>query len=114
MQIPILSGIFTDNDPSIRTAYPVNLMPVLKQSGVNNSYLRPADGIIENGTGPGIARGGINWNDELYRVMGSKLVKIASDGAVTTLGDVGGSTANVTMDYSFDRLAIASNNNLFY
>jgi len=114
MQIPILSGIFTDNDPSIRTAYPVNLMPVLKQSGVNNSYLRPADGIIENGTGPGIARGGINWNDELYRVMGSKLVKIASDGTVTTLGDVGGTTANVTMDYSFDRLAIASNNNLFY
>jgi len=114
MQIPILSGIFTDNDPSIRTAYPVNLMPVLKQSGVNNSYLRPADGIIENGAGPGIARGGINWNDELYRVMGSKLVKIASDGTVTTLGDVGGTTANVTMDYSFDRLAIASNNNLFY
>ncbi len=46
--------------------------------------------------------------------MGSKLVSVASNGTVTTLGDVGGTTALVTMDYSFDRLAIASNSNLFY
>jgi hypothetical protein len=46
--------------------------------------------------------------------MGSKLVKISSSGVVTTLGDVGNDSKSVTLDYSFDRLAIASNQNLFY
>jgi hypothetical protein len=114
MQIPILNGIFTDNDPSVRVKYPVNLMPVAQSSGVSSGYLRPADGIVQNGTGPGTTRGGINWNDVLYRVMGSKLVSIASNGTVTTLGDVGNDSQNVTFSYSFDRLAIASNGNLFY
>ena len=114
MQIPILSGIYTDNDPSLRTLYPTNLIPVAKQNGVSAGFLRPADGVVQTGTAVGLTRGGINWNDELYRVTGSKLVKIANDGTITTLGDVGGSTSNVTMDYSFDRLAVTSDNNLFY
>jgi hypothetical protein len=45
--------------------------------------------------------------------MGTKLVRLDSLGNATTIGDVGGST-QVSIDYSFDRLAIASNNNLFY
>lgn len=114
MQIPIISGIFTDTSPSLRTSYPVNLTPVVEQSGVNNSYLRPADGIVSEGTGPGTDRGGILWNDVLYRVMGSKLVTVASDGTTTTLGDVEDDGAIVQMDYSFDRLAIVSNGKLWY
>ena len=46
MQIPILNGVFTDNDPSVRTSYPVNLIPVPQQSGISNGYLKPADGIV--------------------------------------------------------------------
>lgn len=114
MQIPIISGIYTDSSPSLRTSYPLNLVPVIEQSGVNNSYLRPADGITSEGTGPGAVRGGILWNDVLYRVMGSKLVTVAEDGTVTTVGDVGSDGAQVSMDYSFDRLAIVSNGDLFY
>lgn len=114
MQVPIVSGIFTDGSPSLRTAYPLNLQTVAEASGVSNSYLRPADGIISDGTGPGVDRGGINWNDVLYRVMGSKLVSIASDGTTTTLGDVGTDGYPVSLTYSFDRLAIGSNGNLFY
>ena len=113
MQIPILSGVFTDTEPDFRASYPVNLVPVSMANGISAGYLRPGEGLVEEGAGPGIDRGGINWNDELYRVMGTKLVKIASNGTVTTLGDVGGST-QVSFDYSFDRLAIASNGNLFY
>ena len=112
-QIPIVSGIYSDNGPDLRTSYPVNMMPVPKQSGVSTEFLRPTDGLVSYGTGPGIGRGGINWNDELYRVMGTKLVKIAQDGTVSVLGDVGG-TGYVSMTYSFDRLAIASGGNLFY
>lgn len=112
-QIPIVSGIYSDNGPDLRTSYPVNMMPVPKQSGVSTEFLRPTDGLVSYGTGPGIGRGGINWRDELYRVMGTKLVKITQDGSVSVLGDVGG-TGYVSMTYSFDRLAIASGGNLFY
>ena len=115
MQIPILNGIYTDNGPDIRTSYPVNLVPVPKKSGISNGFLRPGDGLVANGTGPGIDRGGINWNGVCYRVMGTKLVTVASNGAVTVLGDVGGPVNTlVTMDYSFDRLAIASGGRLYY
>jgi hypothetical protein len=115
MQIPILNGIYTDNGPDLRTSYPVNLVPVPKQSGISNGFLRPGDGIVANGTGPGTDRGGINWNGKCYRVMGTKLVEVASNGAVTVLGDVGGPVDSlVTFDYSFDRLAIASGGRLYY
>jgi hypothetical protein len=115
MQIQIINGIYTDNSPDIRTSYPVNLIPTPKQSGISAGYLRPADGIVANGTGPGIDRGGINWNGTCYRVMGTKLVTVANDGTITVLGDVGGPTTTfVTMDYSFDRLAIASGGRLYY
>ena len=113
MQIPILNGIYTDNGPDLRSSYPVNMVPVPKQSGVSNGYLRPADGIIHHGTGPGVDRGGIEWNGVCYRVMGTKLVSVAQDGTVNILGDVGG-TGLVVFDYSFDRLAIASGGDLFY
>jgi hypothetical protein len=39
---------------------------------------------------------------------------VSSTGAVTVIGDVGNNGQLVTMDYSFDRLAIASNEDLFY
>lgn len=115
MQIPILNGIYTDNGPDLRTSYPVNLVPVPKESGISNGFLRPADGIVQNGTGPGTDRGGISWNGICYRVMGTKLVAVASNGTVTVLGDVGGPVNTlVTFDYSFDHLAIASGGRLYY
>jgi hypothetical protein len=115
MQIPILNGIYADTTPELRTAYPVNFVPVPKKSGISNGFLRPGDGIVANGTGPGIDRGGIEWNSICYRVMGTKLVRIYSDGTVAILGDVGGPiTELVTMDYSFDLLAIASGGRLYY
>jgi hypothetical protein len=115
MQIPILSGIYAGGEPELRTSYPVNMVPVPKQSGVSNGFLRPADGLVSNGVGPGVDRGGINWNGTCYRVMGTKLVTVSENGTVTTLGDVGGPVDTLaTMDYSFDRLAIASGGRLYY
>ena len=112
--IPIVAGIYTDGGPDIRTAYPVNMMPVPKGSGVSEAYLRPHDGIVQLVDGaPGIDRGGIEWNGVCYRVMGTKLVTVSPAGAITVLGDVGGS-GYVTMDYSFDLLGIASDGKLFF
>lgn len=114
VKIPILNGVYTDNGPDFRQSYPVNMIPVAMQNGINEGYLRPADGIVANGAGLGTDRGGINWNGVLYRVMGSKLVSIDSAGNITQLGDVSDDGNLVTLDYSFDRLAIASDGMLYY
>lgn len=112
MQIPILQGIFTDSKADFRASFPRNLIPVSQDSGISTGYLRPADGIVQTGTGPGINRGGILWNGTLYRVMGTSLVSVSASGAVTTLGTIPGDT-RVTMDYSFDKLVIVAEPNAY-
>ena len=112
MQVPILNGIYTNTAGDFRVEYPRNMVPVVLETGISKGYFRPADGIVGLGNGPGIDRGAIEWNNVLYRVMGTKLVSISSTNVVTVIGDVGG-TGQVTFDYSFDYLAIASGGNLF-
>ena len=112
MQIPILSGVYSDASANFRVSYPLNLTPVVQPNGLDNSYLRPADGIVANGVGPGLDRGGIEWNNVLYRVMGTSLVRVSATGAVTTIGAIPG-TDRVIMVYSFDYLAIAGDGKLF-
>lgn len=112
-QISILSGIYVDTAADFRTSYPRNMVPLPKEQGISAGYLRPGQGLIPLGTGPGIDRGGINWNGICYRVMGTKFCVVSPDGSVATLGEVGGSEL-VSLDYSFSLLAIASNGKLFY
>lgn len=112
MQIPLLTGVYTDGGSDIRVQFPRNLTPVVQPNGISSGYLRTGDGITQFGSGPGMDRGGIEWNGVCYRVMGTKLVSVSSAGTVTIIGDVGGS-GWVTMDYSFDYLAIASSGKLY-
>lgn len=112
-QISVLSGTYTDGGGDFRSSYPVNLVPVPKDNGISRGYLRPSDGILGVVEGPGVDRGGISWNGSHYRVMGTKLVTISSLGVISIMGDVGGS-GQVSLDYSFDRLAVASSGSLFY
>ena len=115
MQIPIVNGIYTDMTADYRTSYPLNLVPVPKQNGISEGYLRKADGIklfcgADKG---GIDRGGINWNGVCYRVMGTQLWKVSEQGICTAVGTVEGG-GQCTFSYSFDRLAIASGGKLYY
>jgi hypothetical protein len=113
MQIPIINGIYTNSSSDFRTAYPINLVPVPKEQGISKGYLRPAEGIDYVTEGPGVDRGGIWWNGAMYRVMGTKLVKILTDTlSVIVIGDVGGS-GQVRFDYSFDYLAIGTSGQLW-
>lgn len=112
MQIQVLTGIYTDENSDFRISLPRNMVPVAQSNGILDGYLRPADGIVQLGSGPGIDRGGIEWNGVMYRVMGTKLVRIDQNWIVTEIGDVGGS-GKVTLDYSFDHLAVASGGALF-
>lgn len=112
-QISILSGIYSDAVADVRTSYPRNMFPVLKENGVSTGYLRQAEGITSFSTGPGIDRGAIVWNGIHYRVMGTKLVSVSPVGAVVVLGDVGAGPA-VSLDYSFANLIIGSGGRLYY
>ena len=111
-QVPILAGIVTDEGPDFRAKYPRNMVPVVMSTGISEGYLRPADGIVHRGTGPGVARGGIEWEGVIYEVMGREFVSVAADGTVTVIGNVGG-VGRVKMAYSFDYLAIVSDGKLF-
>lgn len=121
MQIPILSGAFTDHGPDIRQSYPVNLVPVPAESGISAGYLRPADGVTGTSTAPqSITRGGINWRGICYRVTGTALISVAEDGTVLTIGDVGaGGTVSMcygpaSTTYPVGILAVASGGRLYY
>jgi hypothetical protein len=89
------------------------MVPVPVSQGTSSGYLKYAEGVDQFAGGPGVARATINWNDICYSVMGSKLVVVNADGTTTVIGDVG-SGGTATLDYSFDRLAVVSNKNLFY
>lgn len=113
MRLPLASGIVADNSAEFRQSYPVNLETVAIGNRIAKAQFRAPPGAIEFATGPGVDRGGFLWNGALHRVMGTKLVRIGVDSAVTELGDVGGS-GPVTLDEGFGRLAIRSGTKLFY
>lgn len=113
MQVPILSGIVADKNSDFRTRYPRNMVPVPKQLGMSQGFLRPADGLVLFATGLGKDRGAAVFNGLMHRASGDKLITIDAAGVITTIGTIGGSS-QTTFDEGFGRLAIASNRNLFY
>lgn len=113
MQIPILTGNTVDARPNVVPSYPYNLMPVIQESGISKGFLRPADGISLLNVAPGPDRGGIIWNNEHLRVMGTKLIRVGEENEIVELADIPGNQT-VTLDYSFTRLAIAADEKLFY
>lgn len=98
-QISLLSGVVSDTNADWRSSYPVNYIPVPKDTGISKGALRAAPGLTALGAGgPGIDRGSINWNEVDYRVMGTSLVSVSSAGVVTTIGTISGS-GPVSLDY---------------
>jgi len=112
VQIPILSGIYATAAPDFRTTYPHNLVPVPKEQGIAQGYLKPADGLSLLSEGVGPDRGGVEWDGVCYRVQGASLVSVAEDGTTVVIGNVGPG-GPVTFDYSFDYLGIASDGRLY-
>lgn len=113
MRLPLLSGVLADSTAEFLTSYPVNLEAVAVDNKIAKAQFRMTSGAISLSTGPGIDRGGITWNGVHYRVMGTKLVRVDQAGAITEIGDVGGS-GPVTFDIGFERFAVRSGDRLYY
>ena len=111
--IPLLSGVGATEQAEFVTLYPLNLEPVAIDNKISRGQLRATSGAVEIGSGPGVDRGGVTWSEQHYRAMGTKLVKVAPDGTLTTLGDIGG-TGPVRFEEGFDRLGIRSGTALWY
>lgn len=113
MQIPIMAGT-TALGGAFEPDFPANLEPRAYANGLSQGQLVTTRGTEAFATGLGVGRGGIEWNGALYRVSGSRLIRIDAAGAVTDIGDVGIDSGPCGFDYSFDRLGIRSANRLFY
>ena len=113
MQVPIQSGV-RSSKAGYATSYPVNLQHEVRESGISKGQIVTARGIKEFATGPGSDRGGAVFKGKHYRVMGSKLVRVDSDGTITQIGEVGGDGRPVSFAQDFDRLAIRSAEKLYY
>lgn len=113
MQVPLLSGWGASETAEFIENFPINLEPIPGQTGLSNGQLRSATGAVIVSTGPGVDRGAIVWSGAHLRVMGTSLVSVDQNGAITTLGDVGGS-GPVSWARGFDRIAIRSSTSLYY
>jgi hypothetical protein len=111
MQIPLLNGVYTDIGAEFRTSYPRNLVPVLKDTGISKVFMRSAEGLTRfdaaNVTLTGTDRGGINWQDTCYRVIGTNFVSISSTGQITVIGQVPNDGNPVVMAYGYSNQGIA-------
>lgn len=131
MQIPILKGIYADENADFRNSYPINLEPVALDNGISAGYLRPAAGFaaFEEKENPAaglqykmgsLDRGSIVFDNKQIRIFGNDLCRVLEDGYIEQIAafnfGVVGATAGidqVSMDYSFDYLAIVNGGKLF-
>lgn len=116
-QVSLIKGDSVDNNTEYRDSLPTNMFVIPREVLGTNGYLINWYGLANFATGEGVDRGAI-WvsNADLeghYRVSGNSLLSIDTDGAIDNLGDIPGS-GQVSMDYSFNNLAIVADEKLFY
>lgn len=113
MRIPLVSGITTDESAEFRTSYPVNLEIVPTDNKIAEAQFRAPSGAVPWVTGLGVDRGGMLWGNSMFRIMGTKFVRVEATGIVTEEGEVGGS-GPATFAEGFGRFGMMSNDKLFY
>ncbi|HHZ71042.1 MAG TPA: hypothetical protein EYN67_08425 [Flavobacteriales bacterium] len=115
--ISLLRGDKVDNNTDYRDSLPVNYYAVLRDIYGIKGYFLNFYGLTSVGNGQGKSRGSI-WVarptfEGHYRVSGTSLIKIESNGSITVLGDIPGSD-QVSLTYSLNNLAIVADKRLYY
>lgn len=88
--VDIVGPSYTHRSRSLSAQSTVNLIPEFTPSGRNQKALTCWPGDKEWSYGSGAARGMHVFNNELYKVTGTTLYKISSDGAKTSIGSIDG------------------------
>jgi len=98
-----------------RDALPVNYYVVAREVRGSSGYLINQPGLKKLGDTTGVDRGGFySAKFEIhFRIAGTDLLSIASDGSTTVLGEIPGSL-QVRMAESFNNFAVLANGLLFY
>lgn len=97
-----------------RDSLPVNVTAVARQIKGDDGYMISHDGLDEFATTGGTARGAV-YNDRMnkhFRVSGTNLESIGTDGSTTNLGTIVG-TGVVSMANSFNTQAIVSDGRMY-
>ena len=114
VMLNLIKGDKTSVDTDYRDALPVNMYGVIRDILGAQGYMLCYPGLTSFTTGGGIDRGG-NYNDRFdahFRVSGPSLIEIDTDGTVSTLGGVIG-TSQAAMPYSFNTQAVIADGRMF-
>lgn len=115
--VSLIKGDAVDDNVDYRDNLPVNMFAVPRKTLGSDAYFINYYGLSLFGVGAGVDRGAIwvsrDGFEGHYRVSGEKLISVGQNGVVTELGDIPGSD-QVSMDYSFNNLAIVASGRLYY
>jgi hypothetical protein len=115
--VPLMTGgTVTTDDGNVQGSFAINLK--LRQISTDQKPGTPTDhGGLSTWAASSAQgesdRGGIVWNNVMYRVQGASVYSYALDGTRTKLGTVANDGLRCRLDYSFDFLLIVSAGNLY-
>jgi len=110
----LIKGDKISTNTDYRDALPVNMYGVVREILGAQGYMLCYPGLTEVATGTGKDRGG-NYNDRFekhLRVSGESLIEVGTDGTVTNLGTVTGSS-QASMPYSFNSQCVIADGNMY-
>jgi hypothetical protein len=110
-------GTSTTDDGNVQGEFAVNVklrqIPTKDKPGTCTSHGGLTQWMASSAFGES-DRGGILWNNVMYRVQGSSVYSYTTAGARTKIGTVANDGLRCRLDYSFDFLLIVSAGNLYY
>lgn len=112
--VTLIKGDRVDATTDYRDALPTNMYAIERQILGAEGYMLCYPGLTKLADGSGVDRGA-NYNDRfenLFRISGDKLVQLNTNGTITELGDVPGSS-QAAMPYSFNTQAVIADGRMF-
>ena len=114
LAINLLKGDKVGSETDYRDFLPVNMSGVVRPMFGSFGHMLQQPGLTQYSTGEGVDRGG-NYNERFtdhYRVSGTSLISVDTNGTTTVLGGIGGSDT-VSMPYSFRTQGIVANKRFY-
>lgn len=116
--VPLMSGgTVTTDDGNVQGEFAVNMklrqVPTNQKAGTPTSHGGLSQWLASSATGES-DRGGILWNNIMYRVQGASVYAYGADGTRTLIGTVVNDGLRCRLDYGFDFLIVVSAGHMYY